>query len=514
MPRARKRTTDDTSPVATNVHVKVRPVANKKATKKKSIRKGSTSETDLAKKTVPKKSAPNQKKSVEVNKKRVTAKSSKASPRGSLAAELLYGLPEKEFRLVNRRTNVVERVVSRDEMESEFQLRQKELDDQYAQASKAMQKVTRWIEAGYFGQNASCTVALRKKFGNIVSPLRYVIEVHVPFKVSDRNLTKWPSGGPKKKMAKSATYCVPECVDDVLTKVVETRPYKTAATTLTSSIIPKSGLVRIKASKELVDITSSPATKLASTEVIGGLPTVESNKGNWGTFGIAFKDSAGTKSFGLANAHFADGTMVQPALKPSASDVSIWDIGVVVAGKKIEKNITGELNNEKFYVDATLLALNNKRSFVYNLVHDFKEESFLYARTYLRNSHSNSNRSDALKKVFKFGARTKERLEGFIENPEDTSVVLDGSSIGKVIRARRNGSSQFTLGGDSGSVLVAPIVDLKTNKERFLVVGLCFGGLDGDDKTLYACQFAAVIKALGLSIPSGLLRDTWAYRRT
>jgi hypothetical protein len=206
--------------------------------------------------------------------------------------------------------------------------------------------------------------------------------------------------------------------------------------------------------------------------------------------------------------------MVQPALKPSASDVSIWDIGVVVAGKKIEKNITGELNNEKFYVDATLLALNKKRSFVYNLVHDFKEESFLYARTYLRNSHSNSNRSDALKKVFKFGARTKERLEGFIENPEDTSVVLDGSSIGKVIRARRNGSSQFTLGGDSGSVLVAPIVDLTTNKERFLVVGLCFGGVDGDDKTLYACQFAAVIKALRLSIPSGLLRDTWAYRRT
>ena len=90
---------------------------------------------------------------------------------------------------------------------------------------------------------------------------------------------------------------------------------------------------------------------------------------------------------------------------------------------------------------------------------------------------------------------------------------MNGKLIGKVIRARRNGTGTFTIGGDSGSALIAPIFDLITKRERFLVVGLCFAGITGDNETLYACQFAAVINALGLKIPTELLRDDWEYSK-
>jgi hypothetical protein len=469
-----------------------KPTAKKPTVRKTSRKKKAKSPT--SQKTSIKKVSP---------KKKPEKPSNKVVAKKNFAAELLYGIDES-YQLVNQRTRTVERVIDRDEMDAEFQRRHTEMDQQFRQADKALKQVSRWIKDGYFGENVSCTVAFRKKFGRVISPLRFVIEVQVPFKVSKENLVPWPNGGPKKGAKAAGLYVVPDVVDDVLTKVVETRFYRTDAANLTSSAVPKSGLVRLKSDKSLADISANPAINLSDTEVIGGLPTVESNEANWGTFGIAYRDASGTKSFGLVNAHFADAIMVQPPWKPKPADIPKWDVGIVMDNKKFEGHIKGEKPGEKFYVDAALIELNNSRSVVLDLVHGFGNDGFLFANRYLRFS------LDATKKVFKFGARTKELIEGYIENPEDT-VPFGNTNIGKVIRARRRISGTFTLGGDSGSALVAPIFDATSNRERFLVVGLCFGGLEGDSDVLYACHFAGVIKALELKIPADQLRDKWKY---
>jgi len=423
---------------------------------------------------------------------------------------LLYGLTAKKFQLVNARTNAIERVVDREEMESEHQLRQHELLQQLSQAQKALKRLAAWVKAGHFGPGVSCSVAFRKKYGRIISPLRYVIEVHVPFKVSHRNLVPWPEAGPKKGNKTANIHAVPQLVDSVLTKVVETQLYRTHANQATSSAVPRSGLVRIKATQQLMDISSDSSIALSDTEIIGGLPTVETNKDNWGTLGIAFHEAASLEPLGLVNAHFSDGSMVQPPRKPRAQDIPLWDIGVVPNHKKFEGHISGSKRSEKFYVDAALIALNNHRSCVKHLVQDFAQDPFLFAAETLRFWHPHSSRSDAFKKVYKFGARTRERIEGYIENPMDT-VPYYGTNIGNVIRARRNGSGTFTMAGDSGSALIAPIFDPISGRERFLVVGLCFAGVEGDKETLYACQFAAVMKALDLKLPATHLRVDWSY---
>ena len=271
------------------------------------------------------------------------------------------------------------------------------------------------------------------------------------------------------------------------------------------------GLIRDKKTRELRDISTDSKIRLGQTEVIGGLPTVEINQSNWGTFGIAFQGSTGSQAYGLVNSHFADGNMVQPPFKPTQEDQPIWSIGDVVAGKSFEGDIRGDSASERYYVDAALIALNDKRSFVMGLVHDFSDDPFLFANSFLRYTDPKTGRVDAFIRVFKFGARTLERLEGQLENPQD-SVVLRKKRIGSVIRARRSGG-YFTLPGDSGSALIAPIYDKISKRARFLVVGLCFAGVEGDASILYACHFAAVKKALKLDIPKSQLRDDWAYSK-
>jgi hypothetical protein len=434
----------------------------------------------------------------------------KADTKPNLAEQLLYGDDSATgFRQVNPKTHTLERVATREEVVAEIDQRREELNRQYHAATRAIPKVRKWIKSGWFGADAGCTIGLRQKFGQVVSPLRYVIEVHVPFKIDAHGLDELPTKGAPK----GDRYRVPPTIDDVLIKVIESKPYWTGGLLQTSCAAPKSGVVRLKSDGSLADMSTNPAIKLSKTEFIGGIPVVEANKDGWGTLGIAFSDTSG-RTFGLVNAHFADGSMVQPPSKPAdLSDIPLWDMGTIPPGKKVETNIPGTIGNEKFYVDAALIALNHKRPAIENLVHDFGGEPFLFARTPLRHFHPGSPRTDLFAKVFKFGARTLERLEGFVENPEDDSVRSGGRSIGKVIRAKRQSTGTFTVCGDSGSALISPIYDLKTGAYRFLVVGLCFGGIEGDATRLYASHFSHVIQALDLRIPASQLRDDWAYNK-
>ncbi|MFO1065433.1 MAG: hypothetical protein U0892_16325 [Pirellulales bacterium] len=433
-------------------------------------------------------------------------------PETNLAADLLYGSADQVFRLVNRRTNAVERVIDRVEMEAEFRLRHEELKEQRAVAAKALKRLAKWVEKGYFGSEVSCSIAFRKKFGRIISPLRYVLEVHVPFKSTDARLIPWPDGGAKRKPSKGRIYAVPQTVDGVLTKVIETQVYRTDDPGAVHSDAELPGTVRVAATGRLGDIGGTPAVLLSSTELIGGLPTSQADHGDWGTVGIVCQSKTDGKHLALVNSHFGIGSMVQPPRKPAPADQPLWEIGSVVESNRVDANVYDSSVEESFYVDGAYFALKANRHSLVDLVQEFAAEPFLYARSYLRDYHDDSNRQDSFRKVFKFGAKTLTRIEGFIENTADT-VPYQGRYLRNVIRARRNGSGTFTLDGDSGSVLVAPIYDSQTQRERFLVVGLCFGGVVGNNEVLYACQFAAVIKALKLPIPAASLRDDWEYSR-
>ncbi len=444
------------------------------------------------------------------DKKKVTKKGDL-----NLAAQLLYGIEkESQLAIVNPRTKVVERAIGRDEINSELDIRSSELTAEYRAAKKAIKKVEKWVNAGYFGLVTGCTVGLRLKNGQIVSPLRYVIQIHVPFKIRESQLGKFDPDN-LARLEKDRDYCIPESVDGILIKVVESRPYLASRSrgALMDLSIPNSGLVKVKGEPGLKDISSDPSIDLSTTELIGGLPTVEADKNDWGTLGIAFcnrvnESSGSARFFGLANAHFAPSSkqMAQPPYKPNSSNTGLWTIGAV--SKRKEGKVGA------FHVDAALVRLNGNRDAISNLVYTFGQEKFLFATSPLRHlDQEHDNRRDLGRKVFKFGARTQQQLDGFIDDPEFDRLTIDGRRFGTVIRARRNGSGTFILPGDSGSALVAPIYDLQTKNERFLVVGLCFAGLDGDKEVLFACNFSHVIVALEPRIPKTFLRDHWAYAR-
>jgi hypothetical protein len=449
--------------------------------------------------------------------KRKHSDKAKAKNKGdlNLAAQLLYGIDKtSQMALVNPRTKVVERAIGRDEINAEFEIRTSELTAEYRAAKKVIRKVEKWVNAGYFGPVTGCTVGLRVKNEQIVSPLRYVIQIHVPFKIRASQLAQFDPDSPAR-IEKDRYYCIPESVDGILIKVVESRPYLASRSrgALMDLSVPNSGLVKVKGDPELRDLSSDPSIDLSTTELIGGLPTVEADKNDWGTMGIAFcnridETSASARFFGLANAHFAPSNkqMVQPPCKPTPSNDELWKIGAVAKRKE------GKVG--AFHVDAALVRLNGNRDAISNLVYTFGQEKFLFATSPLRHlDQEHDNRRDLGRKVFKFGARTRQQLDGFIDDPEFQRLTIGKRRFGTVIRARRNGSGTFVLPGDSGSALVAPIYDLKTKNERFLVVGLCFAGLDGDKEVLYACNFSHVIAALEPKIPKTFLRDHWAYAR-
>lgn len=430
------------------------------------------------------------------------------SNESNLAALLLYGDEDQKFSLINKRTNYYERNAAPEELDYEFELRKDELKVELQNARKAIKRIKKWIDLGLFGENVRCSVALRKKNGRIVSPLRYVLEVQVPAKFSKRNLMTWPSSNRTPK-ANGTVYSVPQIVDGVMTKVVESTLYKTS-----DSDLP--GTVSMSLGGRLDDISTNASISLSDTRIIGGIPVVSKDKlENWGTCGIVVTEADGTKK-AVINSHFAASTMVQPPHKPKASDLGIWSIGGVASAQAFDGNVTDDETGEEFYVDAALIKMNQNRSIIVDLVHDFANEGFLYADDYLRHFSEESGRRDVNRKVFKWGAKTgpmyQERVEGRIENPEDTAA---GNGMGTVIVARSLGGRYFTLPGDSGSVLVAPIFDKESNspRERLLVVGLCFGGIDGVKDIVYACHFAAVSRALKLDLPPELLRKDWAYSR-
>lgn len=417
----------------------------------------------------------------------------------SFAARLLYGEKSPKTSRARGETLSFERMIGPGEVRDEKKAREAELRRMYRDAEKALKKTRRWIQKGLFGEVNGCSVCLRRKDGMVVSPLRYLVEIHVPRKFAEDRLGRF-NPDRKSKRRPSRPQRIPDSVDGVPIKVVEAAPYRTSG-------VARSGNVKVKGNAELQDITVT-SIDLANTEIVGGLPIDKRDQGDWGTLGITFSNrkdeeaAATIRYFGLANAHFApdSGVMVQPSASPS--DQTLWEIGTVKVSLEAD-------DADGYYVDAALIELNQKRDVITRQIHQFENEKMLFASRPL-----NGFDDDEIK-VFKFGARTARRLEGTVKDPVFTDLQLPGvpGQLGLVIDAQGVGQHAFTETGDSGSALVAPVYDPVSGTERLLVVGICFAGLQTHPRTVYACHFSQVLKALNLTIPKSFLRDHWLYQR-
>lgn len=457
--------------------------ASKKSTKKK-VTKKKASKSKATKKRSPKK---------KTIKKKGAKKAVKEKLR-SLASILFYGeQPALESAGVSPKTMAVERLITPREQDLEFKGRKDDLAQEYSRAKKVQAKILNWKKQGRFGNVTGCSVTFRTKGGVVVSPLRFVVEVFVAKKVSPVYLEKFSSS---KKAAKGKIQMLPDAVDGILINVVESNHKHS---------VKSSGLVKPKDKDILVPV--SEQDDLADTQILGGLPIVQSGQDDWGTLGITFSNSAdddsGSSFFGLANAHFAreGDSIVQPDVVPN--DPTHWKIGTVA--KDVEDH-----DSDGFYIDAAVIELNqsgtNSREIVSRVIQEFGTDKILFANRPL-------DLLDLPIKLFKFGASTARRLEGKLVDPDFQDLELPElpQPVNQVIWARGIGDSPFIEEGDSGSVLVGDVIDQQDGTPKFVVVGLCFAGSEENSKWAFAVHFSRVIEALSLEIPDDLLLDDWSY---
>lgn len=315
-------------------------------------------------------------------------------------------------------------------------------------------------------------------------PLSYVVQVAVESKLLEKTLVNRDID------------CVPKQVDGIEVKVVESRPRtgrRTSGDIDPPDVVMPNGKFE---DKDLVELRENEVT-LKETDLIGGLPAEEMNTGNWGTMGITFK--RGRKFYAMVNAHFADkkGTVfVQPPFRPD--DLTDWNIGSVIESYEG----TEDPDIDDAHVDAALIELNTARSTV-NAVIEFGGEDLLFANRKL------NQEQDVFAKVFKYGARTREKREGFINVANYGDLRIDGVLLGSVIQAQRAVTGSFSGVGDSGCLLIAPV--RAGNRYRLLAVGICFADDTAKPDFVYACQMKSVIDRFDFDFPDRLLLDEWSY---
>ena len=451
--------------------------AKKKAVKKKAVKK-------KAKKSVKKKS---------VKKKKARKKPTKKTVRKKLPsfAEQLFhadSLPAGRSITVSRSQSAhtpVEYFATPNELRKELARRRDELEQQRQRANAVLTNVIRLaIQKGQFGRVTGCCVCFRRKHDRIVSPLSYVVQVAVDSKLKEDTL------------ASRGIECVPQEIDGIAIKVIESQP-RIGRRTSDASDPPDRVMPTGKFNDvDLIELRDT-GISLSDTDLMGGLPAEEMNSRNWGTLGITFK--RGRKKYAMVNSHFADriGTVfVQPSFRPD--DLANWEIGKVVA------TLEGTLDpsEDAAHVDAAIIELSSERNAV-NAVIEFGGESLLFANRKLNQF------DDVLATVYKYGARTREKRQGFVDVANYGDLEIDGNRLGEVIKAQRSARGSFSDVGDSGCLLIAPV--LAGTRHRLLAVGICFADDQRNDEFVYACHMKSVIDGLGFDVPDRLLLDSWSY---
>ena len=111
--------------------------------------------------------------------------------------------------------------------------------------------------------------------------------------------------------------------------------------------------------------------------------------------------------------------------------------------------------------------------------------------------------------VWKFGARSGIKLKGRIQINAGADVKINGKLFRNIIVVQHDaGNNTFVPAGDSGSVMV--LQTKVKNRPAFVVAGIFFAQIEGNDSKGIACHFSDVKQALDLRIKTSLLADDWS----
>ncbi len=369
-----------------------------------------------------------------------------------------------------------------EQIRMEVKRRAKELQSERKKAEKTCLVVDKMVRSknSKFGKVTNCFVSFRRKFGRVLSPLQYVVQVEVPFKISLTRL---------KKMGISE---IPQEHQGIRIKVTEDRN-RFLNGGVASAITLGNGNV------DEDQVFPPDADSYSKTIVIGGLScSVTGSSDNIGTLGICFDHDG--ESVAIVNQHFAENVDeggLQPPVNPFPNSTG-QHIGPVTISMK--KNF-GSDSIDGPAVDAAIikLALSEGRKLSQQLMDGaggIMDEDVFFASSRL-------TPDEEFVKVFKVGAAT-DFTESTIEHTNFT-VEVDGEKARNVIKFISGGPT-IVSSGDSGSALVAKV------DRGLLVVGLVFAGNE-PGKIGYACHFADVINELELKLDNSVLqpKDEWEF---
>ena len=437
--------------------------AKKKTAKKKTAKKKTAKKKTAKKKTAKKKTAKKKTAKKKTAKKKTAKKKTKLTALDRQLITEIFGqgqgglkrqIEPSRIHVESTRSGALEQIVSGAEMRVELKQRNRELAEQKQIAEKALKENLKKLTSNKCGEITGYCVGLRFKKGHVVSPLQYVIQIHVRCKhpISVLNLeeiTQLPGYVTTKWKGESVRVNI---------KVLENCPvYATGGIALTSNI---------------------PAVPIDNDTVVrGGDPIAPENVGNWGTFGMRIPLNDGTTFVGITNAHV--GPLGAQMVNPPAQNVPTPRFGVV--DRWTFGNPSSVLN-----VDGASIALSSSRIFSDGIL-GFPPVPFLFPRARLSKKTT----------VSKFGAGTHRKIDADIVNLSFNNLTVGGRNYSELIHSQ--GDNEIITGGDSGCLAVVPIIDLVNNENAFLIVGVFFARNELSHRDAYACHWPDIADQLGLT---------------
>ena len=462
---ARKRNVKKTKPAKKSASRKT--TKKKKTTSKKKRISKSTGRGSKSKRTVKKKS-PNR------------SSRSNGTPTQSKSATIV----DSNSLSTAARPFVTERIVSLQEIRAEHKARHAELAEQRKRAHAVLKKLRRTLTAKRckYGKVSGYSVTLRSKLGHVVSPLQYVIEIHVPRKFTDRVM-----------QARDDIQWIPKEIQGVPIKVSESK-----ATFLGGTCFRDGDALVPYDPENNEQHRRHPQLETSCTDrVLGGLPIFSISHEHWGTLGLRLPTKPDVSLIGITNAHVSpeNKRVVQPALEDS---LTVDEIGEVKSGDskfKIEPDGV-------FKIDAALISLSGPRR-VEVAVEGFDADSFFglsnpdyfFAGRRLKLEDENIY-------VYKRGAKIKEPVRGKLRDANFEEIVIEDEFTGITRKfhdpIRVTASRDFIDKGDSGSAMLIPIAH-PTDEHRtaLLVAGIFFAKTSNHQG--FACHFADIVTAFDLT---------------
>lgn len=372
------------------------------------------------------------------------------------------------------RPYLVERILTREEVDAEYFARQVELDARIAHAKAVLAK---WqpelLKSSQYGEITGLSVRFRTKFGEVVSPLQVVIAVNVAFKYALSDLP--------------GRQCIPfpRMVEDVPVKVLEGK------FELLSSAI------------------SHPANPLPFDQAMqGGVPVAPKGSPQaFGTLGVILQETTGLL-VGLTNAHVISGGLAVQLgpIDPATGQDTVREVGNVSPSRSFKGEVGSTVLRS---VDCALVTLASGlipsptpweiRGFTGEA-----REMFLAKRP-IRSS-------DRSLEVWKFGAASGALLIGKLHDLDVELIRIGGQNFVHTFSVRhRDGNNTFVIPGDSGSVLgfKTKVATPVGTKKAFVLFGLLFAQLDGDSSVAYACQIRDVVQPLKLDVDPDRFAPDW-----